>query len=198
MVTSGSGFGHHWRRSQLLLSCRYGDLGDVKLFIDRFGAAAVDSARDENENTALHMASANGHTELLDLLLPLVSPSLLSAQNSAGSTALHWAALNCQLHTARALVNFPGGPGVDLIDIKNASGRSPLGEAELAAWEEGSKWMVEVMRLDDVGSVEDNSLATESAADVQVEIQDADGQIARMSITATGGSGGGTSDVAPS
>jgi len=86
--------------------------------------------------------------ELLELLLPLCPTSLLSAQNNAGSTALHWAALNAHLATARALVEFPRGPGVALIDVKNAAGRSPLGEAEAAGWDEGAKWMVEVMRLD--------------------------------------------------
>jgi ankyrin repeat protein len=87
--------------------------------------------------------------ELLEFLLPLSPPILLSAQNNAGSTALHWAALNAQLATARALVAFPDGPGARLIDVKNAAGRSPLGEAEAAGWDEGAKWMVEVMRLDD-------------------------------------------------
>jgi len=98
--------------------------------------------------------------ELLELLLPLcpTSPtSLLSAQNNAGSTALHWAALNAHLATARALVEFPRGPGVALIDVKNAAGRSPLGEAEAAGWDEGAKWMVEVMRLDNGDdNVDDN------------------------------------------
>jgi len=46
----------------LLLSCRYGDLDDVKTFIDRFGTSLLNEARDENGNTILHMASANGHT----------------------------------------------------------------------------------------------------------------------------------------
>jgi len=46
----------------LLLSCRYGDLDDAKSFIERFGTAPLSEARDENGNTILHMASANGHT----------------------------------------------------------------------------------------------------------------------------------------
>lgn len=92
--------------------------------------------------------------ELLDVLLPIVPSSLLAAQNRAGSTALHWAALNAQLGTARALVCFPNGPGADLIDVKNTAGRSPLGEAEAAGWDEGAKWMVEVMRLDEAGATQ--------------------------------------------
>jgi uncharacterized protein len=45
----------------LLLSCRYGDIGDVNSFIERFGTAPIADARDQNGNTVLHMASANGH-----------------------------------------------------------------------------------------------------------------------------------------
>jgi len=155
----------------LLLSCRYGDVDDIKSFIDRFGTVPVGQARDENGNTVLHMACANGHIQLLHVLLPIVLPSLLSAQNSAGSTALHWAALNSQLATARALVEYPPGPGVDLIDIRNAAGRSPLGEAEAAQWDEGAKWMVEVMRLDSVGVGEsvDDASPSEHPADIRVD-----------------------------
>ena len=100
--------------------------------------------------------------------------ALLSVQNYAGSTALHWAALNAQLGTARALVNFSGGPGVDLIDIKNAAGRSPLGEAEAAGWDEGAKWMVEVMRLDDTGAAQ----GEEGDVDAEKDVQDTDDRIA--------------------
>ena len=75
-------------------------------------------------------------------------PTLLSVQNHAQSTALHWAALNQHLPIMQKLVQHPGGPGIDLIDIKNSAGRSPMGEAEMAGWEEGSKWLLEMMRLD--------------------------------------------------
>lgn len=113
------------------------------------------------------------------MLLPIVPSSLLSARNHAGSTALHWAALNSQLGTARALVEFPEGPGIDLIDMKNAAGRSPLGEAEAAGWDEGAKWMVEVMRLVDAGG------AGAAAAEEEEEV--ADGQVAPMSVEEPGG-----------
>ncbi|KAH9042940.1 cytoplasmic protein [Lactarius deliciosus] len=165
-----------------ILSCRYGDIDDLKSFVERFGTDSVGNARDENGNTVLHMASANGHTELLDVLLPIVPSTLLSAQNHAGSTALHWAVLNAQLGTARALVGFPAGPGADLIDIKNSAGRSPLGEAEAAGWDEGAKWMVEVMRLDDAGAAVGEE--EDEDAEAQKEVQDADGRIAHASLPA--------------
>jgi ankyrin repeat protein len=124
----------------------------------------------------MHTDARKSATELLDFLLPIVPSSLLSSQNHAGSTPLHWAALNSQLSTARALVNFPGGLGIDLIDIKNAAGRSSLAEAEVAGWDEGAKWMVEVMRLDDARDVEGGTPLSED----KVELEDTDGRTASM------------------
>jgi uncharacterized protein len=46
---------------ELLLACRYGDIEDVRSFLERFGTVPISHARDENENTVLHMAAANGH-----------------------------------------------------------------------------------------------------------------------------------------
>lgn len=120
---------------------------------------------------------------MLDYLLKIVSPSLLSVQNEAKSTPLHWAAMNSHLEVAQKLVKHPQGPGIDLIDIKNDAGRSPLGEAENNGWEEGAKWFVEVMNLDEGGKEEEELKPAEGVMDVEVEIQDADGQIAKMKIT---------------
>lgn len=93
--------------------------------------------------------------------------------------------MNSHLEVAQKLVKHPQGPGVDLIDIKNDAGHSPLGEAENSGWEEGAKWFVEVMNLDEGGGKEDEELkAVEGATDIEVEIQDADGQIAKMKIAA--------------
>jgi len=83
-----------------------------------------------------------------------------------------------------------------LIDIKNQAGRSPLGEAELAGWDDGAKWFVEMMNLDSDGSKEqpadeDVEVDVEDAStqDIEVEIEDAEGKIAKMTIS---GSSSGT------
>lgn len=62
---------------ELLLSCRYGELDEVKSFVERFGRDAVATVRDENGNTVLHMACGNGHNgklpfELFARCLPFI------------------------------------------------------------------------------------------------------------------------------
>ncbi|KAF7289232.1 Ankyrin repeat-containing protein P16F5.05c [Mycena indigotica] len=194
-------------QQDVLLACRYGDLDDVKQFITAFGAQAAAEVRDDNGNSALHMLCGNGHEgyyslllfvpqtsqlystflDLLDYLLPILPSSLLSAQNNAQSTPLHWAALNSHLNIVKKLVEFPGGPGVDLIDIKNAAGRSPLAEAELTGWDEGAQWLVQMMKLDDgvkegEGEPDAEDAPLEPGQKVEIEIQDADGELAKMTI----------------
>lgn len=45
----------------LLLSCRYGDLDEVKAFVQQFGVEPVQQARDDRGNNVLHMCCGNGH-----------------------------------------------------------------------------------------------------------------------------------------
>lgn len=51
----------HDELEDLMLSCRYGDMDDVKAFIERFGWDPVAEVRDESGNTVLHMVCGNGH-----------------------------------------------------------------------------------------------------------------------------------------
>ena len=44
-----------------LLSCRYGEVEEVKQFGEQYGWDEVVKARDERGNTALHMCCGNGH-----------------------------------------------------------------------------------------------------------------------------------------
>ena len=47
-----------------VLHARYGDLADLQSWLANFGREAAAVACDENDNTALHMAAANGHEGL--------------------------------------------------------------------------------------------------------------------------------------
>ncbi|CAI5529291.1 unnamed protein product [Closterium sp. Naga37s-1] len=68
---------------------RYGDMDDVAAALD--GGADAGVADDEGR-TALHMAAANGHTEIARLLIQRGAP--VNAVNRQGNTPLHWAAVN--------------------------------------------------------------------------------------------------------
>ncbi|KAJ7815678.1 hypothetical protein B0H14DRAFT_2846984 [Mycena olivaceomarginata] len=141
-------------QEEFLLSCRYGDLDDVKQFILQFGVAAAAEIRDDNGNTPLHMLCGKRpcsfFVDVLDYLLPIVPPTLLSARNSAQSTPLHWAALNSHLEVVKKLMMKLDVDG----DVKEGKG-------------------------DDTNDGEDLSLPAEG---VEIEIEDADGQMAKMRI----------------
>jgi uncharacterized protein len=94
-------------------------------------------------------ADGSSSIDVLNFVLSNITGSLLQVANTSGqSTALHWAAVNSHLAVAKALVLHPGGPGPLLIDVHNAAGLSPLGEAELAGADEVAKWLVEVMTIE--------------------------------------------------
>ena len=48
-------------KEDTLLACRYGELEDVQAFVEKYGQGSIPEINDENGNTILHMASANGH-----------------------------------------------------------------------------------------------------------------------------------------
>ncbi|KAF7980143.1 hypothetical protein HWV62_39587 [Athelia sp. TMB] len=175
-------------KEEILLSCRYGDLEDIQAFVSKYGPQPLSDLRDEHGNTILHMICGNGHTDVLDYVGSVVPPTLISVQNSSQSTAMHWAALNQHLPIMQKLVALPGGPGIDLIDIKNSAGRSPLGEAEISGWQEGAQWLVQVMNIDtDEAKEEAGDEVIDGSQDVEVEIEDANGQIAKMKISGVTG-----------
>lgn len=57
-----------------------------------------------------------------------------------------------------------------------------MGEAENVGWEEGAKWFVEVMNLDGDAKGEEELHPAEGVDNIEVEIQDAEGQVAKMTI----------------
>lgn len=129
--------------------------------------------------------------DLLTYILPLVPLSLLSSLNSSKSTPLHWASTNRHLSTSKLLIDFPNGPGVDLIDLKNAAGRTALGEAAIADWDEGVDYFVGVVKLDvneapagEGDEVEDGDVG--EPTEIEIEVEGADGELSRMSIRADG------------
>lgn len=138
--------------------------------------------------------------DILEYILPIIPPLLLSAQNNSGSTPLHWATLNEQLGVMKTLIAHPAGPKGKLVSIKNNAGRTPLGEAEMAGWDEGAAWLVRVMDLDDEANTgsgaaegatdeaveDDDAEGGDEPLEIHVEVQDAEGGISRMTINSDG------------
>ncbi|WVN89961.1 uncharacterized protein L203_105191 [Cryptococcus depauperatus CBS 7841] len=137
----------------VVYSARFGDIDEVKKFVEQFGKEALEEARDERGNTVLHMCCANGHLEVLEYLFSLVSTALLSTTNEAGSPPLHWAVMNNHVECVKALVNVPEdlGGGIQLLKQKNASGRDAFlesifageGKEEVSGWIEGYLYKAE-------------------------------------------------------
>ena len=69
-----------------------------------------------------------------------------------------------------------------MLDVKNKNGRSAITEAEMNEWAEGVTWMVGVMSVDGSGSATQETDEVVESGDVQVEIQDAEGRVAKLSV----------------
>ncbi|WRT69749.1 uncharacterized protein IL334_006740 [Kwoniella shivajii] len=138
---------------EVLLSARYGELDEIKEFVEKFGAGPLVEAKDERGNTILHMCCGNGHIDVLNYLIPLIPKDLLSRTNEAGSPPLHWAVSNNHIACVKALVELPEeqGGGLPLLKQTNASGRDAFtesifageGKEEVSGWIEGYLYKVE-------------------------------------------------------
>ncbi|GJP63541.1 hypothetical protein CLOP_g20606 [Closterium sp. NIES-67] len=103
----------------LIQGARYGDMEDVAAALD--GGADAGVADDEGR-TALHMAAANGHTEIAKLLLQRGAP--VNAPNRQGNTPLHWAAVNGRDSMVHLLIAAGANPS-----SLNSHERTPVDEA---------------------------------------------------------------------
>ena len=77
---------------------------------------------------------------------------------------------------------FINESGAEVLDIKNKSGRSAITEAEMNEWAEGVTWMVGVMTVGDTGGAVQETDEVVESGDVQVEIQDAEGRVAKLNM----------------
>lgn len=107
--------------SEYLESARYGDLDDVRAYLD---AGAPVNFCDEHRSTALHFACANGHA---DVVSELLTRGAALTPNEAGNSPLHWACLLGHAPVVELLL----ARVVDGLDVyaQNSAGRSALTEA---------------------------------------------------------------------
>ena len=109
----------------LAYSARLGEIKDVEEMLAVRDPPVDVNFKDESasSNTALHMASANGHTEIVKLLLKV--PGIkVSELNVYKNTPLHYAALNGHVDIVNLLIEAKADP-----NVVNDFDRIPLDEA---------------------------------------------------------------------
>ncbi|KAK0720132.1 ankyrin repeat-containing domain protein, partial [Lasiosphaeris hirsuta] len=115
----------------LLYSARTGEKDDLTSLLATLAerenmapAEILSSAKDEGKSTCLHMATGNGHLDIVNTLLlhyesrpKEEKQAFLDATNEYGNTGLHWAAMGGHLPVVKILVE--GGASVALENDKN-------------------------------------------------------------------------------
>lgn len=115
----------------ILFAARSGDVQAVEQFFKDHGVESFITVKNEfSQSTPLHMAAANGHLEVVQLILKYTNGAkdVVNAQNDYGNTALHWAALGDNLDVVKALCDANADPF-----IKNSAGHDAFYEAEVNA-----------------------------------------------------------------
>ena len=130
----------------LVYSARCGDKDDVQEMIDVTGPPVDLNFRDESMsmNTALHMSSGNGFTEIVKMLLKDESRINLNVLNESGNTALHYAALNGKKDIVMLLIEKKADA-----NVKNEFGRIPLEDALQNGHSDIAELLAPVSKLED-------------------------------------------------
>lgn len=144
----------------ILYDARDGDLEFLQgIFPTVVPGSLLHTIRDEHTlSTPIHMASGNGHKEVVEFLLGLVSHEeavkLASTPNESGNTPLHWAALNGHLPVVELLVEQFSAD----VFQKNGAGRDALFEAERNGQADVENWFLrrfapeDQVKVDELGS----------------------------------------------
>ena len=103
---------------EFFLDCaRYGDKEDL---LDCIKDGAQLDCVDQNNNNAVHMCSANGHTEILRILCESLKNAdklkIINDLNSSGNTPLHWSTLTNKVDSVKILLEYDAD--VNLMNLK--------------------------------------------------------------------------------
>ncbi|KAI8340657.1 ankyrin repeat-containing domain protein [Chlamydoabsidia padenii] len=128
----------------LIYCARYGEFEDLK---ESKAAPELYITKDEDGNTALHMASANNHIDIVNFIIEQLKTlgseqltGFVNVRNEQGNTPLHWAALNGHLEVVKVLVTN----GADC-KIKNVVEKTPIYEAQQRNHEKIAEFFLDTM-----------------------------------------------------
>ncbi|KAF9379874.1 hypothetical protein CPB97_008706 [Podila verticillata] len=126
---------------ELIECARYGELEEIQAVVTTSGpekAKQLLAHQGEFGKTPLHMAAANGHLDVIEYLISIISPEAVNIQNEQGNTALHWAATNGHAKAVECLIT----KGKADYKLKNAAGHTAMLEAEIHEREQVVAWML--------------------------------------------------------
>ena len=141
---------------ELRFAARAGDIDDVNKVLNRYKGESNELAKllpavlaatdDLSGNSALHLCSANGHTDIVQVLLDHKAP--IDSTNLSGSTPLHYASLTGNLDVVKVLIQKGAKPV-----IENKYGKTALDEAHNGKHSDIAKFLIE--HVDSIGSAPD-------------------------------------------
>lgn len=130
----------------LRYAARVGDLDEAREVLNRYSdtndplpmllPAVVASGDGLSGNKALHLCAANGHLELVQLLLE--HNAEVNVINLSGSTPLHYASFNGQLDIVQELIQHKASAVVE-----NIYGKTALDEARLGGQDEVAEFLLD-------------------------------------------------------
>ncbi|KAL8858545.1 MAG: hypothetical protein Q9178_004839 [Gyalolechia marmorata] len=171
----------------LLYFARTNDIHDLKAGIEAIAQVNRTSSDNtilatldpETGNGLLHMASANGCSDVLKHLLPpspsVPSPLNTNLSNTSGNTPLHWAALNGHLDAVKILIAAGADPA-----IRNNAGHDAVYEAERNGKQEVVEWLLKETGIVGEKSGEEEKGEEEKGEEeevMDVKDRDADGVV---------------------
>ena len=133
----------------MLMSARGGDIDAVKECLAE--EVPINFQDEEMGNASLHLACANGHKEVVELLLDAGADINLINKNK--NTPIHWACLLGRMEVVKILAEWhtrkpESGIKADM-NLKNTFGRIPMEEALQSGQGEIAEFLAPLSKLED-------------------------------------------------
>ncbi|ORX59135.1 hypothetical protein BCR36DRAFT_579765 [Piromyces finnis] len=146
---------------EFVICARYGELDDMKAMMQNYLESHPDanicnlaSKKNAYGSTALHMAAANSHLDIMEYLINdcMFTKKELEIKNEEGNTPLHWAALNGFFDGVKLLITA-GASG----NVKNNADKEPGYYAELKGHQDIVNYILRTIPTEVIDNTLDNN-----------------------------------------